>query len=201
MHCMSVRGEEPGVEWGLTFSSVFFLFFCSFYLRNLASAECRIRSSVCPLSLLPEAYCSDLSYPWRWGGREKDGGVMQKSLLISHASHASSFFFDRDDMAQPGFTTRRLSCLTFGSRRRWPVRKKSKSQSGFSWSSPSQQFLRWFPDASEESAHPTYSRRRRGANEGRMRAAQRKIKEWRLMMVDEQLPLRWKILKRQVVCA
>lgn len=31
--------------------------------------------------------------------------------------------------------------------------------------------LRWFGDASEESAHPTYSRRCRGANERRMRAA------------------------------
>lgn len=51
------------------------------------------------------------------------------------------------------------------------VRKKSKSQSGFSWSSPSQQCLRWLRDASEDSAHPTYSSQCRGANEGRMRAA------------------------------
>lgn len=32
-----------------------------------------------------------------------------------------------------------------------------------------------------------------------MRAASPKIKEWRLMMVDEQFPLQRKILKGQVV--
>lgn len=137
------------------------------YLRNLASTECRILSSVCPLFLLPEAYCSDLWYPWRWG--EKKGGVMQNSLLISHARHA---------LTEATWHARRRGRneITFESRHKSRVRKKSKSQSGFSWSSPSQQFLRWFPDASEESAHPTYSRQCRGANERRMRAASTRSK-------------------------
>lgn len=63
------------------------------------------------------------------------------------------------------------SGFTFEPRWRSTIRKKSKSQSGFPWSSPSQQFFWWLLDASEESAHPTYSRQCRGANEGRMRAA------------------------------
>lgn len=63
------------------------------------------------------------------------------------------------------------SKLTFEPKWRSTVGKKSKSQRGFPWSSPSQQCFRWLLDASKESAHPTYSRRCRGANEGRMRVA------------------------------
>lgn len=78
--------------------------------------------------------------------------------------------FNRGYMTS-GTDDQKMQTFTFESRRKSLVRKKSKSQSGFSWSSPSQQFLRWFRDASEESAHPTYSRQCRGANEGRMRTA------------------------------
>lgn len=136
------------------------------YLRNLASTECRILSSVCPLFLLPKAYCSGLWYPWRWREGKKIGGVMQNGLLISHARHAltGATWHARQ-------RTRDANDITFEPRRKSLVRKKSKSQSGFSWSSPSRQFLRRFRDASEESAHPTYSRQCRGANERRMRAA------------------------------
>lgn len=98
-------------------------------------------------------------------GREK-GGVMQNSLLMSHARHALT-----EATWHARQRTKDANGITFEPRRKSLVRKKSKSQSGFSWSSPSQQFLRWFRDASEESAHPTYSRQCRGANERRMRAA------------------------------
>lgn len=139
------------------------------YLRNLASTECRILSSACPLFLLPEAYCSDLWYPWRCGEK---GGVMQEknhilknSALMSRARHAFT------ELKSHARHTDAKNEITFEPTQKSLVKKKSKSQSGFSWSSPSQQFLRRLRDASEESAHPTYSRQCRGANEGRMRAA------------------------------
>ncbi len=162
------------------------------YLRNLASTECRILSSVCPLFLLPEAYCSDLWYPWRWG--EKEGGVMQNSLLISHARHALT---EATWHAGQGRKRRRWDYLWVQTKvtnkakvkiPKWfflilPIATVFEVASRWEWGERTSNLLQT-AQRSQWEAHA---------------CSQPKIKEWRLMMVDEQFPLQRKILKGQVV--
>lgn len=100
-----------------------------------------------------------------WCNARKEPHIKKNSALMSRARHAFT------ELKSHARHTDAKNEITFEPTQKSLVKKKSKSQSGFSWSSPSQQFLRRLRDASEGSAHPTYSRQCRGANEGRMRAA------------------------------
>lgn len=165
------------------------LFAC--YLRNLASTECRILSSVCPLFLLPEAYCWDLWYPWRWGG-EKRWCNAEISLLISNGRHASTRLHDMQDRghrhvngylwAQTKVTSKEKVKIP-----KWfflilPIATVLEAVSGCEWGERTSNLLQ------------TVQRSQWGAHA----CSLPKIKEWRLMMVDEQFPLQRKILKGQV---
>lgn len=162
------------------------------YLRNLASTECRILSSVCPRFPLPEAYCSDLWDPWRCGRK----GWCNAKHLINITRHARWYrsymtsktghitYRKRDYLwAQTKVTSKEKVKIPKCFFLILPIATVFEAVSGCEWGERTSNLLQT-AQRSQWEAHAW---------------SQPKIKEWRLMMVDEQFPLQRKILKGQVV--